>query len=88
MPVLDLTTKQHKYKVAVANSASTTLSATVADNVDILAITEVRRRAEKVKVETKVRLCVCDLKTPVCVDAEACSLDCRSALVTPLALTR
>jgi hypothetical protein len=83
MPVLDLTTMQHKYKVAVANSAST-----VTDNVDILAITEERRRAEKVKVETKVRLCVCDAKTPVCADAEACSRARRSALVTPLALTR
>ena len=55
--VLDLTTTQHKYKVAVANAAGTTT-----DNIDILAITEGRRRAERVKVETKVRLCVCDLK--------------------------
>jgi hypothetical protein len=83
MPVLDLTTKQHKYKVAVANAAGNTT-----DNIDILAITEGRRRAERVKVETRVRLCVCDVKTPVCADAEARSRARRSARVTPLASTR
>ena len=42
--------KQDKYKTAVANAAGT-----VADNVEIVAITEARRRAGKVDVETKVR---------------------------------
>jgi hypothetical protein len=41
--------KQGKYKVAVADTAGTT-----AANVDILSITEGRRRAGSVKVETKV----------------------------------
>jgi hypothetical protein len=41
--------KQDKYKTAVANPAGTT-----AANVDILSITEGRRRAGSVKVETKV----------------------------------
>ena len=42
-------TKQDKYKVAVAKAAGTT-----AANVDILSITEGRRRAGSVKVETRV----------------------------------
>ena len=42
--------KQDKYKTAVANAAGT-----VADNVEIVAITEARRRAGQVVVETKVR---------------------------------
>jgi hypothetical protein len=41
--------KQDKYKAAVANAAGT-----AAANVDIVSITEARRRAESVKVETKV----------------------------------
>ena len=41
--------KQNKYKVAVAEAADTT-----AANIDILSITEGRRRAGSVKVETKV----------------------------------
>ena len=48
--------KQNKYKAAIANAAGTT-----ADKVDILSITEGRRRAGSVKVETKVsRLRACD----------------------------
>ena len=43
-------TKQDKYKAAVANAADT-----VAANVEIVKITEARRRAGKVDVETKVR---------------------------------
>eukprot|EP00802_Teleaulax_amphioxeia_P015775 Tamp_15874.p1 GENE.Tamp_15874~~Tamp_15874.p1 ORF type:complete len:355 (+),score=48.53 Tamp_15874:1-1065(+) len=44
------TAKQDKYKVAVANAAGTT-----AANVEILSITDGRRRAGSVKVETKIR---------------------------------
>jgi len=43
-------TKRDKYKAAVANAAGT-----VAANVEIVKITEARRRAGKVDVETKVR---------------------------------
>ena len=75
--------RQDRYKAALASAAGTR-----AGNVDILAITEGRRRAERVKVETRVRLCVCDVKTPVCADAEARSRARRSARVTPLASTR
>ena len=42
--------KQDKYKTAIANAAGT-----VAANVEIVKITEARRRAGKVEVETKVR---------------------------------
>ena len=42
-------TKQDKYKAAVATAAGTT-----AANVDIITITEARRRAGSIKVETKV----------------------------------
>ena len=45
--------RQDRYKAALASAAGTR-----AGNVDILAITEGRRRAGSVKVETKVRLCV------------------------------
>ena len=44
--------KQDKYKAAVASAAGT-----VAANVEIVKITEARRRAGKVAVETKVRHC-------------------------------
>jgi len=44
------TAKQDKYKEALANTAGTT-----AANVEILSITEGRRRAGSVKVETKIR---------------------------------
>ena len=44
-------TKKTKYKAAVASAAGTS-----ADNVEILDIKEVRRRAGSIQVETKVRL--------------------------------
>ena len=44
------TTKQAKYKAAVASSAGTSTA-----NVDIMSITESRRRAGSVQVETKIR---------------------------------
>jgi hypothetical protein len=47
--------KQDKFKAAVASAAGTT-----ADNIDILDITEGRRRAGSVKVETKVLTLVVD----------------------------
>ena len=43
--------KQDQYKAAVASAAGTS-----ADNVEILDIKEVRRRAGSIQVETKVRL--------------------------------
>ena len=52
------TAKQEKYKKAVASAAGT-----VTANVDIVSISEARRRAGSVKVETKVRLHTC-YKTP------------------------
>ena len=47
--------KQNKFKAAVASAAGTT-----ADNVNILDITEERRRAGSVFVETKVLALVVD----------------------------
>jgi hypothetical protein len=50
--------KQDQYKAAVASAAGT-----VAANVEIVKITEARRRAGKVAVETKVRHDVCVVHT-------------------------
>jgi len=83
------TAKQDKYKVAVANAAGTT-----AANVEILSITDGRRRAGSVKVETKVTVLVsmctvsdyanvCALK--VCSCSCSCSCSRRSARVIPRA---
>jgi len=77
-----VTAEQDKYKTAVARAAGT-----IAANIEIVAITEKRRRAGSVNVQTKVRLRVRKREHIVCAGAEARSRSRRSARTTPRGLT-